>query len=62
MYWLPGAAALIGLAMIWGFAALLYWAEVSRILAALIALAGIVWALVFGWMAYDLWRLTQPLG
>ncbi len=61
MYWLPGVAALVGLAMIWGFAALLYWAEVSRILAALIALAGIVWALVFGWMAYELW-LTRPLG
>ncbi len=61
MYWFPIVAALIGLAFIWGFAALLWRAGVSRILAAGLVIAGIVWALVYGWMAYDIW-LARPLG
>ncbi len=60
MYWLAIVAALIGVAFLWGFAALLHWTGV-RILPAVLVIVGIVWAVVYGWMAYEAW-LTRPLG
>jgi hypothetical protein len=62
MYWLYAVAGVIGLAMIWASAVFFYRVGFGWILTGLLAVVGVVWALIFVGAAISIWRLTQPLG